>query len=203
MGATFLSAFANLNQNEDFKACVLGNPNDPYDPLGKAAEPKDGWASHMMPDKTSVWDTRFMNGRCVNLIGTDSPNFDFTAPKPRFPYLPHKAQIAETLASWGMDSMEYHSQCVGSMRTGELLRRVVTRDLVRQFEAQKEVVWKGTKLTRIYGVDAAYGGDRCIGGYVDFGEDLDGRIVLSCSQPYIIPVRIAQKMGLKTRSPNA
>lgn len=189
MGASFLSAFANLNQNEDFKATILGNPNDPYDPLGKAAEPVDGWASHMQPGKTSVWDTKFMQGRCVNLIGTDSPNFDF--PQTRFKYLPHKQQIAETLASWGMDSMEYHSQCVGSMRTGELLRRVLTRDLIRQFEAQSKVVWKGTPIIRIYGLDSAYGGDRCVGGYIEFGEDITGKTILAAADCWMIPIRIA------------
>lgn len=44
MGLTFLSAFANLDKNPDFRAIVLGNPNDILDPLGKAAEPLDGWS---------------------------------------------------------------------------------------------------------------------------------------------------------------
>jgi hypothetical protein len=45
MGAGFLNAFANLDKNANFKAMVLGNPNDMLDPLGRAAEPKDGWGS--------------------------------------------------------------------------------------------------------------------------------------------------------------
>lgn len=194
MGSSFLSAFANLNQNEDFWACVLGNPNDMFDSLGRAAEPKDGWASHLTPDKTAVWDTKFMAGRCVNLIGTDSPNYDYPADQPtQFKYLPSRKQIAETLATFGMDSMEYHSQCVGSMRTGVLLRRVITRELCERFGAFTDVVWKGTPTTKIYAVDAAYGGDRCVGGWVEFGEDINGKIILVVHPPNIIPIRIATK----------
>ncbi len=192
MGASFLSAFANLNQNEDFWACVLGNPNDPADSLGRAAEPVDGWASHMAPDKTSVWRTRFMDGSCVNLIGTDSPNMDFPADQPvKFKYLPHRKQIEETKKTWGEDSGEYHQQCVGSMRTSALLKRVITRDLARQFRAQEDVIWKGTSITKIGGLDAAYGGDRCVFGLVEFGEDIDGKLILSVHEPQIVPIKIA------------
>jgi len=105
MGAGFLNAFANLDKNADFKAIVLGNPNDILDPLGRAAEPKDGWGSHMEPEKTAVWDTRFMNGRCVNLVGTDSPNFDDPEGTPaRYPYLISREKIANTKAFFGEES---------------------------------------------------------------------------------------------------
>lgn len=188
---SFLSAFANLNQNEDFWAVVAGNPNDPGDPLGKAAEPKEGWAGYMAIQKTSTWDTKFMNGRCVNLIGLDSPNFDFPQDQPpKYKYLPHRSQIEETKSTFGAESEEYHSQCVGNMRTGVLLRRVVTRDLCRQFKAQEDVVWKGKTLTRIYGVDAAYGGDRCVAGYIEFGEDVDGKMIFNCTPTKIIPIKV-------------
>jgi hypothetical protein len=194
MGSSFLSAFANLNQNEDFWAAVLGNPQDPTDPLGRAGEPLDGWVSHPMPDKTETWPTRFMDGICINLIGTDSPNFDFPPDEPpRFKYLPHRKQIEETRRTWGDDSAEYHQQCIGSMRNAMLLRRVVTRDACRQFRAQEDVTWKGTALVRILAVDAAYGGDRCVGGHIEFGLDIEGHVILSASEPQIIPIRIATK----------
>jgi hypothetical protein len=175
----------------EFRACVLGNPNDPLDPLGLAAEPLDGWTSHLEPDKTAVWKTKFMGGTCVNLIGTDSPNFDFPASQPtRFPYLISREKIANTLSFFPKDSVEYYSQCVGAMKVGILTRRVITRDLCRQFGALDNVKWKGTPLTRIYALDAAYGGDRCVGGIVEFGLDINDKLILSCNTPHIIPVRI-------------
>jgi hypothetical protein len=190
MGGSFLSAFANLDKNVDFRAVILGNPNEMLDPLGKAAEPKDGWSAHMEPEKTSVWDTNFMNGRCVNLIGTDSPNFDYPENEPaRYPYLISRQKIKNTLSFFPKDSLEYYSQCIGAMKIGVLARRVISRDLCRQFHAMEDVTWKGTPLTRIYALDAAYGGDRCVGGYVEFGEDISGKIVIAVRPPYIIPLR--------------
>lgn len=194
MGSTFLSAFANLNKNIDFRAIVLGNPNDPNDPLGKAAEPLDGWSTHMEPDKTAVWKTRFMEGTCVNLIGTDSPNFDYPEDQPdKFPELISRRKIKETLSFFDKDSFEYYSQCIGSMKIGVLSRRVLTRDMCRQHRAQEDVTWKGTPLTRVYAVDAAYGGDRCVGGYVEFGEDIYGTQILNVVKPNLIPIKVGLK----------
>lgn len=191
MGESFLSAFANLNKNEDFRAIIIGNPNDPLDPLGRAAEPKEGWTDdYMEPTKTAVWDTRFMGGRCVNLIGTDSPNLDFPADKPtRYKYLISKEKIQETLSFFQKDSIEYYSQCVGSMKIGTMARRVISRNICRQFNAFDEVTWKGERLTKICGLDAAYGGDRCVCGFIEFGPDVTGKITLRFMPPVIVPIK--------------
>ena len=191
MSGTFLSAFANLNKNEDFRAVVLGNPNDPLDPLGRAAEPIDGWTSHLEPDKTSVWKTRFMNGTCVNLVGTDSPNFDFPADQPtRYKYLINQEKIADTLSFFPKDSVEYYSQCVGIMKVGTLARRVLTKDMCIRNRALEKVIWRGDQTAKVYFVDASYGGDRCVAGMAEFGEDVDGKIILSFGTPKIIPILV-------------
>lgn len=195
MGTSFLSAFSNLNKNEDFRACVLGNPNDILDPLGRAAEPIDGWDDHLQPEKTSTWKTRFMNGICVNLIGTDSPNFDFPANQPtRFKYLISREKIAETLSFFPKDSFEYFSQCVGCMKIGTLARRVLTRRMCEEGKAlETDVMWKGTNRTRIYFVDSAYGGDRCVGGWAEFGPDHTGKVILLLHPPSIVPISVTSK----------
>ena len=189
MGAGFLNAFANLDKNTDFRAMVLGNPNDMLDPLGRAAEPKDGWASHMEPEKTATWDTRFMNGRCVNLIGTDSPNFDYPEDEPtRFPYLISKEKIKSTESFFGRDSVEYYSQCIGAMKIGSMAKRVLTRDLCIKFNANsREITWDGFP-TKIGGLDAAYGGDRCMCGYIEFGKDIENKTRILIHPPEIVPI---------------
>jgi hypothetical protein len=195
MAGSFLSAFANLDKNEDFQAIIIGNPNDPTDSLGKAAEPKDGWAAHLEPTKTEVWETRFMNGRCVNLVGTDSPNFDFPADQPtRYKYLISREKIENTLSFFPKDSVEYFSNCIGVMKVGVLARRVISRDMCIQFNAFKEVIWDGSERTRIAGLDAAYSGDRCVLGHADFGRDENGDMVLCCYPPVIVPVIVRQDM---------
>lgn len=193
MGTTFLSAFANLNKNENFQAIVLGNPNDPLDPLGKAAEPKEGWTEeYLEPEKTRVWDTRFMNGRCVNLIGLDSPNMDFPANEPtRYKYLISRKKIDETLSFFPKDSVEYYSQCVGSMKIGTMARRVVTRDLCRKFGALEQAVWlSNASKIRIASLDSAYGGDRCILTTGEFGTDIQGKQIIHVDSPIIVPVSV-------------
>jgi hypothetical protein len=188
MNATFLSAFANLDKNEDFQAIVLGNPIDFNDPLGKAAEPKDGWQSHLEPKKTECWDTRFMNGRCVNLVGLDSPNFDFPEDEPtRYKYLISREKIANTLSFFAENSIEYYSQCVGVMKVGGMERRVLTRDIIRLYEAASDTAFAG-ETTKIYFVDAAYGGDLCVGGSAEFGKDVNGKVVLRFGEPKSIPI---------------
>lgn len=197
MGSTFLSAFANLNKNEDFRAIVSGNPNDPLDPLGKAAEPKDGWTDeYMEPTKTTCWDTRFMNGRCVNLIGTDSPNFDFPESEPtRYRYLISREKIAETLSFFPKDSIEFYSQCVGTMKIGTMAKRVLTRAECKRFKAQEAATWLNSDRTQVYFVDAAYGGDRCVAGSAEFGKDVDGRQILELHMPKIVPITVSKKVG--------
>lgn len=200
MNSTFLSAFSNLNNNEDFQALVLGNPDDILDPLGVASEPKDGWSSHLEPTKTCCWDTKFFNGRAVNLVGTDSPNFDFPDIDdefPRYPYLISQKKINETVSGFGKDSFEYFSQCVGVMKISQMSRRVITRDLVKQFHAQEDAVWDGTARTKISALDAAYGGDRCVGGFAEYGMCFDQKIRLQFHPPHIVPVKV------KTDSPMA
>lgn len=191
MNSTFLSAFANLNNNIDFQAIIVGNPDDILDPLGIAAEPKDGWSSHLEPSKTEVWDTQFYNGRCVNLVGTDSPNFDYPDDQPaKYPYLVSRKKIDETVSAFKKDSFEYYSQCVGVMKISQLSRRVITRDLCRQFHAQDNAVWDDGVQTKVGATDAAYGGDRCVGGHAEFGRCVDGKIRLQFHVPHIVPVRV-------------
>lgn len=188
MGASFLSAFANLDKNEDFQAIVLGNPIDFNDPLGKAAEPKDGWQGHLEPKKTECWDTRFMNGRCVNLIGTDSPSFDFPADEPtRYKYLINREKIANTLSFFPENSLEYYSQCIGAMKVAGMERRVLNRDLIRQHKAAEDVSFIG-ETTKVHFTDSSYGGDLCITGGAEFGKTVDGRNVLRFGEPKVVPI---------------
>jgi hypothetical protein len=190
MSGSFLSAFSNLNNNEDFRAIILGNPSDISDPLGKAAEPVDGWDGHMQPEKTSVWKTRFMNGACVNLIGTDSPNFDFPPEQPaRFKYLISREKIADTATFFPRDSYEFFSMCVGSMKIATLSTAVLTKRLCEQNQAfETAVVWNSEKRTRVYFLDAAYGGDRAVGIWAEFGRDIKGHTLLLAYPPKIAPV---------------
>lgn len=201
MGISFLDAVPNY-LGKDYKGVFLGNPLDPMDPLGRVAEPIDGWDSQEEPQKTECWDTRFsiagsnIVGRCVNFVGTDSPNFDFPQDlPPRYPYLIGKRKIDAVAAFWGRDSLQYYSQCKGVMKKGLLAHRVITKDICRIHRAfDKTVNWKGGPRVRVLALDAAYsgeGGDRCVGGRIEFGETVEGENIILIHEPEIVPVKLS------------
>ena len=192
MTDAFLSSVANLNANENFRCVIMGNPNDLFDPLGKAAEPLGGWTEEFLePKKTTWWKTRFLGGVCVNLVGKDSPNFDFPEDEPtRYRYLISKEKIADVLSFFPEDSVEFYSMCLGVMRVGIVAKRILSREMCERFNALEPATWFDGNVTRVYFVDAGYGGDRCVGGYGEFGKDASGNQVLNFGRPKIIPVRV-------------
>lgn len=189
MHASFLESLANLNAG-DFKGVFMGNPLGQDDPLDKISEPKSGWTALPEPEKTATWDNRFLGGRTINLVGTDSPNFD-EATKGRYHYLINQKSIDNVTAFYGLESSQYYSQCKGVRRSGLNARRVITRELCEQFHAFDDIEWKGDTLTKIAAMDAAYGGvggDRCVIGHVSFGLCVDDKIRVFVSPPVLVPV---------------
>ena len=193
MASGFLDAYSNWIGKENFKGIVSGNPLDPLDPLGIASEPMDGWNGFVDTEKTQTWKSRFFNASVVNLDGRDSPNFDYPPDGfTHFPYLVGPKKLAAVAATHGKDSWQYFNQCAGKMKPGMMLNRVITRELCRLHHANEPVRWAGTGTTKIYALDPAYGGvDRCVGGMVEFGDDLDGNSIIKVHPPRVIPIRLS------------
>jgi hypothetical protein len=196
MGSSFLDAIPNF-LGKDYKGVFLGNPLDPNDPLGRVAEPLEGWDKQDEPNETATWRTRFHNGICVNFVGTDSPNYDYPNYLPaRYPYMIGWRKVEAVKSFWQEDSIQYYSQCKGVMRFGLVGHRVITQQLCRQHNAHDEAVWGNRDVTRVYAIDPAYGGeDRCVGGMIEFGQDRAGKQILRVSNPRVIPIKpgIAKK----------
>lgn len=182
----------NLNSG-DFKGIFSGNPIGDGDCLDKLAEPKDGWGSISEPETTTVWDTRDIGGRCINLIGTNSPNFDFPQdPAPRFPYMIHQKSIDRISARWGENSFQFYRYAKGTRIAGMDAKKVITRDMCIEHHAMEKAFWVNETRTSVYAVDSAYGnigGDRCVGGSIEYGRDVTGHSILSVNRPVIIPVK--------------
>lgn len=171
----FLKAWPNMFSNGRLKIIGSGNAwHNPDDALGIAAEPKNGWNSIPEPDVTTVWETRFMNAKCVNLVGTDSPNFSVkNGEKEPYPGLIGWKLYNRIVHDYGETSPEFYTQVKGVMKLSLAHSRVITRDICRQHHASDKVVWKGGGLTRVLGVDPAYGGgDRCTSLALEFGPGL-------------------------------
>lgn len=185
MEPPYITSLANLNKGE-FKGVFVGNPIGEGDTLDKLAEPLEGWDGLGEVTTTTTWKNR-MGGITINLFGPDSPAIKEPG---KYPYLIDQKDIDYIVGYWGKDSAEYWNQAAGVRQPGVSARRVVTRDMARQFDAQEEVVWGPVPPVKVYAVDAGYGGDRCIGGWAEFGKDINGKLILNMPAPKVIPIRI-------------
>lgn len=193
MQLSLLDAVPNLLNNPTAKFIFLGNPLAQGDPLDKVSEPRDGgWMALGIPTKTTSYRTKYMDGVCLVLPGKDSPNFDGDENKPdRFPYMVGRQREKLVRESYGEGSQQYCSQILGVRIEGLTARKVITREICQKFDAFRLPVWRGEPTIKIYAIDAAYGsigGDLAIGGWCEFGIDVNGKQVFNIGQQKIIPV---------------
>jgi hypothetical protein len=193
MSRVFVDAISNLNKNADFKCVALGNPKDTTDALGVICEPAahlGGWDGGIdQAPKTKTWPTRFDQGVCVQLVGSDSPNLDG---KLGIPIIDQKSIDAD-IAFYGKDSLQFTMMDEGRMPRGQGLRRVITRQMCLKFGAMEEAIWKEEKRTKIGFLDAAYGsvgGDRCVYGELEFGNEVNGRQIMELKKTMLVPVSV-------------
>jgi hypothetical protein len=194
MNSSFLDAYTNWYGKENFRGLLTGNPTDLADPLCTAGEPVDGWDSWVDTEKTQEWRSKFYNAWVVAFDGRDSPNFDYPEDqKPRYPYMIGPKKLKAVAATEGKDSPLWWMQCVGKPRPGAESLKVITKKLCEQHGAFDDVIWQGTKNTTIVALDAAYsgvGGDRCALTRIEFGKDLDGKMVIKVHPVVIVPVSV-------------
>jgi hypothetical protein len=194
--STFLDCLPNMRSNTGgggLKVLGSGNLNhDPESQLGIVAEPLDGWSSVEENTKTTVWPIKLSGGVCVNLIGTDSPNFDGPEDEPdKFPRLIGRDFERIIAHDYGRNSPQYETQVMGRMKLGLAHSRVITRQLCRQHHAHDVAQWEGLKRTKVHYTDPAYGGgDRCVTGWAEFGNDPNGNQILRINPPRIIKINL-------------
>jgi hypothetical protein len=171
----FVDAVSNLDKNPDFKAMGLGNPKETTDALGVFCEPAPGlggWDGGIdQTPETKSWLTRRPQGVCIQLPGTDSPNLDGKLGIP----LITQEQIDRDVAFYGKDSLWFTMMDQGMMPRGQGSRRIITRQICLKGGAMEDPVWKDSARVQIGFLDAAYGGvggDRCVFGKLQFGEEI-------------------------------
>lgn len=189
MRGPYLTSVEHLDKG-DFKLAGSGNPIAQGDPLDKLAEPKLGWGTEPQTEKTEVWENKW-GGITINLDGRDTLNND--PPRDRFSYLLNSADIARTKERYGEDSSTYWTQVIGKRKPGLDARRVLTRDMCLRYDAFKDCTWDGSPRTQIYALDAGFGGDRAVGGMIEFGKTVEGWDVIKCGTPRTIPIRISRQ----------
>lgn len=173
----------------DFKGGFLGNPiGGNGKALDKVAEPVGGWSGLPEVRKTTVWKNKF-GGVTINLVGTDSPNFDRDAPK-KYPYLIDQEDIDRVAQRNGKDSAQFWTLIMGVRKTGVDTYRVLTSEMCERAGAFNTAVWGHSQKTRIYAIDAGYGGDPCEVIIGEFGDDVDGNLILEFSPTITIPINV-------------
>jgi hypothetical protein len=194
MPRTFIDAIANMNKNPDFKCVGSGNPKDTTDAHGVLCEPAahlGGWDGGIdqMP-KTKTWEIRFPKGICIQLPGSDSPNLDG---KLGIPLITQEA-IDVDIKFYGKDSLQYTMMDEGRMPRGQGNRRVITRQFCLKHQAMEEVNWLNATRTRVGFLDASYkgvGGDRCVFGELQFGQNTERKEILCLIDTQVVPIKDA------------
>jgi hypothetical protein len=193
MQTSFLDAYTNWTVSPNFKGVMCGNPTDISDPLCIAAEPVGGWDSFVDTGKTQEWTSGWYAAHVVAFDGRDSPNND--QPGTKYPFLISREFIDALRTTHGDDSWQLFQQGIGKPSKGMVSNRVITMGLCERNKAFEDVIWLDGKKTSLYSVDPAYGtGDRCVGTFLEFGLDKDGRQILNASVPEIIPIKLNAPM---------
>jgi len=188
MQQSYLDSMANLDKGQ-FLGCFVGNPIGNGDPLDKLSEPMIGWDALGEVTKTMTWKNKF-GGTTINFVGVDSPNFDQDKPK-SYPYLIDKTDVERIGERYGKDSALFWSQIMGVRKAGINAHRVLTMDMCRKYGAFDSCVWSGSDTVKVFGIDAGYGGDLCVGICGEFGADITGGTVIKFHEPVVIPVRLS------------
>lgn len=197
MQESFSKSWPHLFANGNVKIIGSGNPkHDPYDELGVTAEPECGWNSLPEPSVTTTWKTKNMGGVCVNLVGTDSPNFDFPPDQPTHYKRLMSRSFAERIEhdnEAGKESFEYYRLVKGVMKVSFAKDRVIDRPLCVKHNAMLKAVWKDDSRIGVYGLDPTYGGDdRCVGIPLWFGMGTDGVVILDVGMYEVFPLNMAR-----------
>jgi hypothetical protein len=178
----------------DFKGAFAGNPiGGNGKALDKIAEPIGGWGSLGEVLKTKFWRNRY-GGVTVNLVGTDSPNFDTDAPK-KYPYLIDQGDIDRVALRNGRDSAQFWTLIMGVRKTGTDAYRVLTVEMCERNGAFNTAVWHGSQRTKVYAIDAGFGGDPCEIMWAEFGMDGNGIQVIEFHKTYSIPIAISSELS--------
>ena len=175
----------------EFKGAFLGNMiADNGKALDKVAEPENGWGSEGEVKKTTAWRNKY-GGMTLNLVGIDSPNLD-PETKNMFPGMITQNSIDRAAKLPGAkDSLEWWSVIMGVRKAGAVSNRVLTVAEIERYGGFKECIWEGSARTRVYSIDAGFGGDPCVRTWLEFGLEVNGQDVIQFGDQRVIPILLS------------
>jgi len=157
---------------ESFKFTGMGNPESKQDTLGRQATPKNGYKTITINSKR--WRNA-LGGLVVHYDGLQCPAILLPNGKKDYHFLLQKKDVAFVARTFGEESPEYFSQIRGWFTEGAAEDTVLTWPLIAKNYLQSEMVFAHpSSIRHIWGLDPAYGGDRCILAYAQVGRDQFG-----------------------------
>lgn len=186
----YLKALDSLDKG-DFKAGFLGNPiADNGKSLDEVSEPREGWRALGEVTATKVWRNKY-HGVTINLVGTDSPNFDAKT-LGKYPYLIDQGDVDRVAARpGGKDSIEWWSQIMGVRKSGAISNKVLTVEEIEGFGGFGDCIWQGGGTTKVYAIDAGFGGDPCVRTYGEYGKSVNNEDILLFGDQKVIPILVS------------
>lgn len=164
----------------------IGNPNDPNDAHGDMCRPDHPMGFASISQNTREWKTR--TGWAIFLSGLWSPNFEAPVGDPvPFPRLTNRHGLARMLvrAYGNKNSIEYWRNAIGFWPNAQVVRTVLTRELITGRGAHKgceqKLIWKPGKRIILCGFDIGFvaGGDKCVAQFIELGRTAGGKMVVS------------------------
>jgi hypothetical protein len=81
---------------------------------------------------------------------------------------------------------------MGVRKAGAVSNRVLTVAEIEGYNGFKDVIWSGRgEATKIYSIDAGFGGDECVRTWLEFGESVDGAQVIAFGDQVVIPILLS------------
>ena len=146
----------------------MSNPKSYYDPFGRMAEPKKGWAS--IDETMDEWET--VNGWCLRFDGEKSPNI--MAGKTIWKYLLTQEQLEEKRRLLQPTSPEYYRQVRGYFCPTGSVDSIFSETQIVRCNGDKKAIWLEPPI-KVAGFDPSFthGGDRSILYFGQFGITTD------------------------------
>ena len=66
---------------------------------------------------------------------------------------------------------------------------------IEKYGGFKDCIWEGAARTRVYAIDAGFGGDPCVRTWLDFGREVNGQEVIRFGDQKVIPILLSSDLS--------
>ena len=160
-------ATSNLSKGcKEFQLLAIGNPHSTLDQHGRFSEPVVGWNN--VGVETQEWETE--RGVCIRFDGMKSPNLE--AGTTKWEFLITREQVDAAIKYEGESSPRFWKYTRGFWSKDGVVKTVLSETMCHKYRVTDRHAFASKAIT-VAGLDPAFGGDRCILRFAQYG-DLEG-----------------------------